>query len=62
MCTTNDIHMMYGSWDMECDRQNFMSFWTIFCPTPLKTQKKKKHFEKNKKENIEILSFYTSAP
>ena len=23
---------MSGSWDMECDRQNFLSFWTIFCP------------------------------
>ena len=32
MCTTNDNHMIYGSWDMECDRQNFLSFWTIFCP------------------------------
>ena len=26
MCTTNDDHMMYGSWDMEHDRQNFLSF------------------------------------
>ena len=25
-------HMMYGSWDMEHDRENFLSFWTIFCP------------------------------
>ena len=24
--------MMYGSWDMECNRHNFLSFWTIFCP------------------------------
>ena len=31
-CTRNDNHMMYGSWDMEHDRQNFLSFWTIFCP------------------------------
>ena len=30
MCTMNDNHMMYGSWDMECDGQNFLSFWTIF--------------------------------
>ena len=29
---TNDDHMMYGSWDIECDRHNFLSFWTIFCP------------------------------
>ena len=57
----HDIHMMYGSRDMECDWQNFMSFSTVFCPTPLKT-KKKKHFQKNEKENMEILSFYTNAP
>ena len=31
LCTTNDDHMMYGSWDMECDGQNFLSFWTIYC-------------------------------
>ena len=32
--------MMYGSWDTECNRQNFLSFWTIFCSfTPLTTRK-----------------------
>ena len=32
--------MMYGSWDMKCDRQDFLSFWTFFCPfTQLTTQK-----------------------
>ena len=30
--TKNDDHMMYGSWNMECDRHNFLSFWTTFCP------------------------------
>ena len=30
--TINDNHMMYGSWDMKCDRQNFLSFGVIFCP------------------------------
>ena len=40
MFTINDSHMMYGSWDMKCDRQNFLSFWTIFCPfTTLTTRK-----------------------
>ena len=39
LCTTNDNHMMYGSW--ERDRQTFLSFWTSFCPPPppLTTQK-----------------------
>ena len=31
MCTINKNHMMYVSGDMECDRQNFLSFWTSFC-------------------------------
>ena len=31
MCTINDNHMMYGSWDIKHDRHNFLSFWTIFC-------------------------------
>ena len=40
MCTVNENYMMYGSWDMEHERHNFLSFWSIFCPfIPLKTQK-----------------------
>ena len=40
MYTINDNHVMYGSRDMEHSGQNFLSFWTAFCPfTPLKTQK-----------------------
>ena len=42
MCTINEKHIMYGSWDMEHDGHNFLSFWTIFCPfTPLTTRKVK---------------------
>ena len=60
MCTINDNHMMYGSWDMERDRQNFLSFWTIFCTfIPLTTQKIK--ILKIWKKRLEILSFYTSV-
>ena len=32
MCIINNNHMIYSSWDMECDRQNFLSFWAIFYP------------------------------
>ena len=60
MCAINDNHMVYTSWDMDRNRQNFLSFWTIFCPftipnspfTTLTTQKInilkkwKKHQEK----------------
>ena len=30
--TKNHNHMMYGSWDTEWGRHNFLSFWAIFCP------------------------------
>ena len=60
MCTINDNHMMYGSWDMKRDGQNFLSFWTVFWPfTPLTTQKIK--ILKNWKKHLEISSFYTSV-
>ena len=40
MCTMNEDHMMYGSWDIRHNRERFLSFWAIFCPlTPLTTQK-----------------------
>ena len=40
LSTTREHHMMYGSWDTECDGQNFLSYWTIFSPfSPLTTQK-----------------------
>ena len=56
MCTINDTHMMYDSWDMECDGQKFLSFWTIFCTfTLLKTWKIK--ILKKWKKLLAILSF-----
>ena len=53
---------MYGSWDMEQDRHNFLSFWTIFYPFTLKkkkTPKKSKFWKNEKKKYMEISSFYT---
>ena len=48
----NDHHMMCGSSDVECNGQNLLSFWTIFCPfTPLKTRKIK--IWKNEKKHLE---------
>ena len=35
MFTTNDSHIIYGFSDMECNRQNFLSFCIIFCPFAL---------------------------
>ena len=48
MCTINGNHMMFHSWDMEPDRQNFLSFWTIFCSYPT-SNPKNQYFEKMKK-------------
>ena len=40
MSTINEDHMIYGSWNIKCDRQEFLSFWAIFCPfSTLTTQK-----------------------
>ena len=58
ICTITDNHMMYGPWDIERDRHNFLSFWAIFLhfypPKNLKNQ----NFEKIKKV-LAILSLYT---
>ena len=55
MCTINESHMMYGSWDIECNRQNYLSFWTV--PDNPKNQ----NFEKLKKKHLETSSLYTSV-
>ena len=48
-CTRSENHMMYGSWDMECSRQNFCHFWAIFCPLP-HWQSEKSKFQQKKKD------------
>ena len=30
MCTINEDHMMYSSWDIRHNKQSFLSFWVIF--------------------------------
>ena len=52
--TINENHMMYVSWDMECDRYNFFSFWTIFCPSP-PNNPENQNFEKMKKTTVDII-------
>ena len=59
-CTINDNHMTYDSWDMKHDGQNFLSFWTAFCPfTPI-TKWKIKMMKNVKKKHLEVSSFYTN--
>ena len=49
MCTINEDHMMYDSWNTRHNRQNFLSFWAIFCPFTLLTTGKIKISKKWKK-------------
>ena len=40
ICTIDKDHMIYGSWDIRCDRHNVLLFLAIFCPfTPVTIQK-----------------------
>ena len=47
--TTNNL-MMYGSWDMECGRQNCLSRWTIFVHLSSK-QRGESRFWKNEQNS-----------
>ena len=51
MCDKNHSHMMYAFQDMECDRQNVLSFWAIFCQFISLTTWKIK-FSKNEKKRL----------
>ena len=61
MCTINEDHIMYGSWDIRHSKQSFLSFWTIFWPLTLLTTWKIKVLKKCK-TCLKILSFYISIP
>ena len=49
LCTTNDNHMMHGSSDIKCNRQNFLSFWAIFLPFYPPSSPKNQNVKKKKK-------------
>ena len=51
MCTRNNNHMLYYSWDVKCGEQNFLSFWTVFCHFNPKNQ----DLEKIKKKPGDII-------
>ena len=48
--------MMYGSWETKHNRQNFLSFWTIFLPF-FPWQPEKSKFEKMKKNTSRYYHF-----
>ena len=60
ICTINGNYMIYGSWDMECNRQNVLSFWTVFCPfTPSGSRKPKfLKYEKNTGTHYHFTNVY----
>ena len=60
MCTINQDHMVYGSWDIKCKGQSFLLFWSIFWTLTLLTIQKIKTLKKIKKI-LKIISFYASA-
>ena len=54
MFTKNHDHMMYASWDVECNRHNVLSFWTIFLPFYPTNNPENQNFEKMIKTPGEI--------
>ena len=60
MCTINEDHMIYDSWNIRCIKQTFLSFWDIFCPfTPWQPRKSKCWEIKNIPGDIIILHMCT---
>ena len=52
MCTINDNQMTYGSWDMECNEHNFLSFENLSGTFTHLTNWKIKHLKKMKKKTL----------
>ena len=61
MCTINEDHMMYGSWDMECDRQNCVVILGHFWPFYLIDNPENQNFEKIKKKNTRRYHNFTQV-
>ena len=53
-CTTNDDHMMFGSWEMECNRI-FCHFSPVFALLPLNPENQNYGKMKNTPGDITIL-------
>ena len=59
-CTTNDNHMMCGSWNIKRNRHNFLSLWASFCPLP-PNNSENQNFEKMKKTPRDIIILHMST-
>ena len=62
MCTINQDHMMYVSWDMKFNRQNFFVILGSFLPFYSPNSQKKWKFHKYEKKDLEVSAFTTSVP
>ena len=60
LCTTNDDHMMYGSWDIKRNKQFFWQFG-VFLPFNPPSSPKSQNFKKMEK-CLEISSFRMFVP
>ena len=58
MCNKNDNHMIYGSWDMECEGQNCFVILDHFLPLYPSKKPKNQNFEKMKKAPGDIIILY----
>ena len=54
-CIIKDNHIMYSSWDMKRDGQNFLSFWTVILPFYSPNNSRNKNFEKLKSKSGDII-------
>ena len=69
MYNINDNYMMYGSWNMERQEQNFLSFGTVFCPfthlmtrkVKIKILKKMKKTKQNNTKNVWRYYYFTQV-
>ena len=57
----NQDHMIYGSWNIRCNRQKFLLFLDIFLPFQTPDILKNQNFTIEKKR-LDILSFYSCVP
>ena len=62
ICTINDNHMIYGSRGMECNLQNFLSFWNIFCPFFYLAMDPENQILEKWKKHLTVISFYKCVP
>ena len=62
MCTINQDHMMYGSWDIKCKGQSFFVILGHFLPFDPPNNPKNQNFEKIKKtpKYVVILHLHTT--